>query len=152
MAANGTLPEEARRPPARAGDIGGARLGRTSDMSDETSRRGDAERTCATAPTCGWQSLRMRGKERSVCSGIHPSWSHVVSYRKRSACSRSAARYHSTCEQIFSASVLRRTQGERSGDVAAAVTVLDQHIQDAGRHVVDQLRIAEARASHRRIG
>jgi len=30
--------------------------------------------------------------------------------------------------------------------------VLDQHIQDAGRHVVDQLRIAEARASHRRIG
>ena len=40
----------------------------------------------------------------------------------------------------------------KAQDVAAAVTVLDQHIQDAGRHVVDQLRIAEARASHRRIG
>ena len=57
----------------RAGDDGGAVPGRTKAMSGETSRCLEVDKTCATAPTCGWHNLRIRGKDNSVCTGIHPS-------------------------------------------------------------------------------
>lgn len=38
----------------------------------------------------------------------------------------------------------------RSQDVDKAIAVLNQHIGDAGRHLVDQLRIEETRAAQRR--
>ena len=60
-----------------AGDEGGCCSGRTRLLSSETSSLGERESTCATAPGCGWQSLRMRGKESSEAIGTQPSKSRA---------------------------------------------------------------------------
>ena len=68
----------------------------------------------------------MRGNESSVETGIQPSWSQLVSYKKRSDARRFSSRYHSTCEQIFSASVLRRTSdAELDGLLTTSSSELD---------------------------
>jgi len=84
-----------REPPgtmALAGDSGGLRRGRTSVASGDTSSLGDLESTWATAATCGWQSLRMRGKVRSVAMGTKPALSRAVSMRNLSAAILSGSR------------------------------------------------------------
>mmetsp|Transcript_16868 Transcript_16868/g.55230 ORF Transcript_16868/g.55230 Transcript_16868/m.55230 type:complete len:359 (-) Transcript_16868:533-1609(-) len=94
---------------ARAGERAGCREARTLDLSSDTCSRGECDSTCATAASCGWHSLRIRGKAQSVEMGTQPSGSVSCSIRKPSPATSRRVRYHSTCVQIFSSSVMRRS-------------------------------------------
>ena len=77
---------------ARAGEAGGVSDGRTRERSCDTSRRAEPLRTWATAPTCGWHSFRIRGKESTVAMGTRPSYTDACSIGNESAAIRSDPR------------------------------------------------------------